>query len=151
MQPVITFSWLHVSSPIREICEFQYKISHYITHLFAVLHYSKTREDPGVRSRQNLTVSKSQPLQNLCLLQIWLATEQTVGHCRQKCVTGPVLNYESNFFVIYKSANLWKFWFHNAFRTIFSEEYIQQNYFFTLLIQYVTETGQTEPAFFWSK
>jgi hypothetical protein len=31
----------------------------YITHLFIVLHYSKTREDPSTRSWQNLTVSKS--------------------------------------------------------------------------------------------
>ena len=74
------------------------RISCYIMHLFIILHYSKTREDPGVRSWQNLTVGKSQPLQNLCLLQVWLATELTVGHCQQKHITGPVFNYDSNFF-----------------------------------------------------
>lgn len=70
VKPSITFSRFHVSFLIKVICESQYKISCYIMHLFVILHYSKTREDPGVRSWQNLTVGKSQPLQNLCLLQV---------------------------------------------------------------------------------
>jgi len=98
-----------MSFPIRVICDLQYKITCYITHLFVVLHYSKTREDPGVGSWQNLTVGKSQPLQYLRLLQVRLATELIVGHCQQKRIAGPVFNYESNFFVIYNSANLLKF------------------------------------------
>jgi hypothetical protein len=38
-----------------------------------------------------------------------------------------------------------------AFKNTFSEDNTQQNYFFTLLIEYITETGQSEPAFFWNR
>ena len=35
-----------------------------------------------------------------------------------------------------------------AFKNTFSEDNMQQNYFFTLLTEYVTETGQSEPVYF---
>jgi len=38
--------------------------------------------------------------------------------------------------------------FRMASKITFSEDYMQQNYFFTLITEYVPETGQSEPAFF---